>query len=99
MTGGEKVKPIKHKDFTGAVKVYGGIRDAFGKSCLLLINEDLHELRVVGKIKVQEKKTGFSKSNVIVRKYGEVIDFTRSMVKEIENMFPGYVHTEWQIWD
>lgn len=35
--------------------------------------------------------------HVYTPEYGEVIDITEATKKKIEKLFPGFIHSEWQI--
>lgn len=79
--------------------VYSGIQDAFGNSCYVVVNDNLQEFRTIGKnptYNIQKKNVP---RYVRVRKYLDVIDLKRSVARELEKLFPDYIHTTWQIWD
>ena len=97
-----KLKKIENKDFREGIEVYTGIKDYFGKSCLLLINNDLTEWKIVQKYADYECKKNYyqrNKMNVIPKKYGTVIDVTREVFEQLTTMFEGYRHPLMQIWN
>lgn len=93
------MKRIENKDFDEEIEVYSGIKDIFGNTCLLLVNNDLKELRIVSKNKDYQKKRKHLNSikcgYVHTPKYGEVINISRNTMTDIMEEFPGYKHTEW----
>lgn len=95
------MKRIESKDFAKDIEVYSGIKDSFGNVCLLLVNKDLQELRIVSKNKDYKKERKHLDSikcgYVYTSKYGEVINISRNTMVEIMEEFPGYKHTEWII--
>lgn len=95
------MKRIESKDFAKDIEVYSGIKDSFGNVCLLLVNKDLQELRIVSKNKDYKKERKHLDSikcgYVYTPKYGEVINISRNTMVEIMEEFLGYKHTEWII--
>lgn len=95
------MKRIESKDFIKDIEIYSGVKDSFGNACLLLVNKDLQELRIVIKNKDYQKKRKHLDSikcgYVYTSKYGEVINISRNTMVEIIKEFPGYKHTEWII--
>lgn len=93
------MKRIENKDFNKEIDVYSGIKDSFGNACLLLVNGDLKELRIVSKNKDYKKERkhldSIKCSYVYTPKYGEVINISRNTMVKIMEEFPGYKHTEW----
>lgn len=93
---------IDNKDF-GDRKVFSGVKDWFGKKCLLVVDEDLQEIRLVRENEDYKKHRRFLEKRgcgyVITPKYGEIIDFSSRVAREIENIFPGYRHAQWNIWN
>lgn len=96
------LKRIDNKDF-GDRKVFSGVKDWFGKKCLLVVDEDLQELRLLRENNDYAKHRRFLEScgcgYVHTSKYGEIIDVSSRVAREIENLFPGYCHTQWTIWN
>lgn len=83
------------------VIVYDGFKDAFGKKMFVVIHETLNELRLYSKYPDFQKRRNAldheKLNHVWTPKYGIVIDVTESTKKKIEKLFPGFIHTEWQI--
>lgn len=86
-----------NKDFTDC-RVYSGIKDYYGNSCYLVINDDMEEYRIMAKNPDYTKRTKKLPKYVIVPKYLEVIDLHMETATELEKLFPNYKHTTWQIW-
>ena len=80
---------------------YDGFKDAFGKKMFVVIHETLNELRLYSKYPDFQKRRNAldheKLNHVWTPKYGIVIDVTESTKKKIEKLFPGFIHTEWQI--
>ena len=87
------------KHFSSDCRVYSGIKDAFGNRCYVVVNYVLREFRVVGKNPYYSTNRKRLPKHVIVPKYLPVIDLKRSVARELEAMFPDYVHNMWTIWD
>ena len=88
------------RDFSENIKVITGYKDAFNHSVMLLVNEDMKEIRTVGKnpdYRAAKKKLEKHK-NIVVPKYLEVIDITLNTYNKIMSKYKGYSHTQWQIW-
>ncbi len=83
------------------VVAYSGFRDAFGGKMYVVINTTLNELRLYGKNPYYQKERkrldNMKCQHVIVPEYLSVIDVTAKIKKKIEDIFPGYVHSEWQV--
>ena len=87
------------KHFDPDCYVYSGIKDAYGNPCYVVINYMLEEFRIVGKNPYYSTDRKRLPKHVIVPKYLPVIDLKRSVARELEAMFPDYVHNMWTIWD
>ena len=97
-----KLKQIQNKDFQDRIDVYQGIKDYYGKSCLLLVNNDLMEWKLVQKYANYEHRKRFfqrNKMNVIPEKYGTVIDVSKETFEQLTAIFEGYRHPSMQVWD
>lgn len=98
------IKEIENKDFCEYVKVYSGIKDCFGRKCLILINEITDEMRIVyANTKEYDRRRKWLDSHGysyigIMPKYGKAIDFTEQTAKEIKEYFSGHHCPELQIW-
>lgn len=92
------MKEIYRKD---DVIAYDGFRDAFGGEIFIVIHETMQELRLYGRYKDFKKRRKSLDSaklkHVWTPEYGEVIDITEATKKKIEKLFPGFIHSEWQI--
>lgn len=92
------MKEIYRKD---NVIAYDGFRDAFGNKMFAVIHETLNELRLYSKYSdFQKKRKALDRAklkHVLISEYGVVIDITEATKRRIEKLFPGYIHTEWQI--
>lgn len=97
------MKKVNSKDFKDGIDVYSGIKDYFGNSCLLLVDNDLKEIRIVRKNEDYNKKRkhldSIGCSKVYTSKYGEVIDITAKTEEKLQSEFPGYKHTQWSVWN
>ena len=87
------------KHFNSDCHIYSGIKDAFGNCCYVVVNYMLEEFRIVGKNPCYSTDRKRLPKYVIVPKYLPVIDLKRSVARELEAMFPDYVHNMWTIWD
>lgn len=87
------------KHFDSDCYVYSDIKDAFGNPCYVVVNYMLEEFRIVGKNPYYSTDRKRLPKHVIVPKYLPVIDIKRSVARELEAMFPDYVHNMWTIWD
>lgn len=87
------------KYFDSDCYVYSGIKDAYGNPCYVVINYMLEEFRVVGKNPCYSRDRKRLPKHVIVPKYLPVTDLNRSVARELETMFPDYIHNMWAIWD
>lgn len=96
------MKEIKNTEFLPEIKVFSDVKDVFGNNVLILVDDDLEEFRTVAKNKEygkQKKELAARKlSHVIPEKFLTVIDFTADTVRKMEKAFPGYRHTDFQIW-
>lgn len=94
----DTMKEIYRKD---DVIVYDGFRDAFGNKMFVVIHETLNELRLYSKYSDFQKRRKAldceKLKHVLISEYGIVIDITEATKKKIEKLFPGFIHTEWQI--
>ena len=88
---------VKH--FDSDCYAYSGIKDAYGNPCYVIVNYMLEEFRIVGKNPYYSTDKKKLPKHVIVPKYLPVIDIKRSTARELEAMFPDYIHNMWQIWD
>ena len=94
---------LKNHTFRDDIKVYSGLKDYYGHTMLILVDDNIKHLRTVGKLPDYKKHrhmldvNGFS--YIGTPEYAEVIDITRATYKKITEEFPGYSHTQWQIWD
>ena len=88
---------VKH--FDSDCYAYSGIKDAYGDPCYVVVNYMLEEFRIVGKNPYYTTDRNRLPKHVIVPKYLPVIDIKRSTARELEAMFPDYIHNMWQIWD
>lgn len=92
------MKEIYRKD---DVIAYDGFRDAFGKKMFVVINTTTSEMKLMAKYQDFESrrrnldKNGFT--YIHIPKYGEVIDITGKTQRKLEDLFPHYRHTQWQI--
>ena len=97
------MKELKNHTFRDGVTVYSGLQDYFGNSMLVLVDDDMNELRTVGKLKDYKKRRRMldekNLRHVSTPEYGEVIDITKRTYDKIMENFPGYSHTRWQILD
>lgn len=87
------------KHFDSDCYAYSGIKDVYGNSCYVIVNYMLEEFRIVGKNPYYSTDRKKLPKHVIVPKYLPVIDLKRSVARELEAMFPDYVHNMWTIWD
>ena len=87
------------KHFNSDCYAYSGIKDVYGNSCYVIVNYMLEEFRIVGKNPYYSTDRKRLPKHVIVPKYLPVIDLKRSVARELEAMFPDYIHNMWQIWD
>ena len=87
------------KHFDSDCYAYSGIKDVYGNSCYVIVNYILEEFRIVGKNPYYSTDKKRLPKHVIVPKYLPVIDIKRSVARELEAMFPDYVHNMWTIWD
>ena len=87
------------KYFDSDCYVYSGIKDAYGNPCYVVVNYMLEEFRIVGKNPYYSTDRKRLPKHVVVPKYLPVIDLKRSVARELEAMFPDYVHNMWTIWD
>ena len=87
------------KHFDSDCYVYSGIKDAYGNPCYVVVNYMLEEFRIVGKNPYYSTDRKRLPKHVVVPKYLPVIDLKRSVARELEAMFPDYVHNMWTIWD
>lgn len=87
------------KHFDSDCYAYSGIKDVYGNSCYVIVNYMLEEFRIVGKNPYYSTDRKRLPKHVIVPKYLPVIDIKRSVARELEAMFPDYVHNMWTIWD
>lgn len=87
------------KYFDSDCWVYSGIKDAYGNHCYVVVNYMLEEFRIVGKNPCYTTDRKKLPKYVGVPKYLPVIDLKRSTARELEAMFPDYIHNMWQIWD
>ena len=87
------------KHFDTDCWVYSGIKDDYGNPCYVVVNYMLEEFRIVGKNPYYATDRKRLPKNVVIPKYLPVIDLKRSTARELEAMFPEYVHNMWQIWD
>ena len=87
------------KHFDSDCYAYSGIKDVYGNSCYVIVNYMLEEFRIVGKNPYYSTDRKRLPKHVIVPKYLPVIDLKRSVARELEAMFPDYIHNMWQIWD
>jgi len=87
------------KHFDTDCWVYSGVKDAYGDPCYVVVNYMLEEFRIVGKNPYYAIDRKRLPKNVVIPKYLPVIDLKRSTARELEAMFPEYVHNMWQIWD
>lgn len=87
------------KHFDSDCYAYSGIKDVYGNSCYVIVNYMLEEFRIVGKNPYYSTDRKKLPKHVIVPKYLPVIDIKRSVARELEVMFPDYVHNMWTIWD
>ena len=87
------------KHFDSDCYAYSGIKDVYGNSCYVIVNYMLEEFRIVGKNPYYSTDRKKLPKHVIVPKYLPVIDIKRSVARELEAMFPDYVHNMWTIWD
>lgn len=96
------MKLVQNDDFRAGVKVYAGLRDAFRKSMLVLVDENMQEVRTVSKLpeynKHRKKLDALRLYHVQTPRYAEVIDITKKTYNTITDLFPGYAHTQWQVW-
>lgn len=92
------MKEIYRKD---DVIAYDGFMDAFGNKMFVVIHETLNELRLYSKYPdFQKRRKALDRAklkHVLISEYGIVIDITEATKRKIEKLFPGYIHTEWQI--
>lgn len=83
------------------VIAYDGFKDAFGKKMFIVIYETLNGLRFYSRYTEFKKRRNaldrVKLKHVWTPEYGIVIDITEETKKRIEKLFPGYIHTEWQI--
>lgn len=87
------------KHFDSDCYAYSGIKDVYGNSCYVIVNYMLEEFRIVGKNPYYSTDRKKLPKHIIVPKYLPVIDLKRSVARELEAMFPDYVHNMWTIWD
>lgn len=87
------------KHFDSDCWVYSGIKDAYGNPCYVVVNYMLEEFRIVGKNPYYAIDRKRLPKNVVIPKCLPVIDLKRSTARELEAMFPDYIHNMWQIWD
>lgn len=87
------------KYFDSDCYAYSGIKDAYGNPCYVIVNYMLEEFRIVEKNPYYSTDRKKLPKHVIVPKYLPVIDLKRSTARELEAMFPDYVHNMWTIWD
>ena len=85
------------------IKVFTGLRDAFNNPFLLAVNDDLKEIKLLGKnpdYRSSRKELDKKRLNhVIVPEFIEVIDISRKTEQFILDIFPGYRHPQFQVWD
>lgn len=97
------MKELQNHKFREGVKVYSGLKDYFGNTMLVLVDDDLQEVRIVSKLpeynKRRRKLDALRLYHVYTPEYAEVIDITRKTYNKIIKNFPDYAHTQWQIWD
>lgn len=83
------------------VIAYDGFRDTFGNKMFVVIHKTLNELRLYSRYPDFPKRRNVldreKLKHVWTPEYGIVIDVTESTKKKIEKLFPGFIHTEWQI--
>lgn len=87
------------KHFSSDCWVYSGIKDAYGNPCYVVVNYMLEAFKIVGKNPYYSTDRKRLPKHVVVPKYLSVIDLKRSVARELEAMFPDYVHNRWTIWD
>ena len=87
------------KHFSSDCRVYSGIKDAFGNRCYVVENYRLKEFRIVGKNPRYSTDRKKLPKYIVVPKYLPVTDLNRSVARELEAMFPDYIHNMWAIWD
>lgn len=87
------------KYFDTDCRVYSGVKDAYGNTCYLVVNNLLNEFRIVGKNPYYSADRKRLPKFVIVPKYLSVIDLKRSTARALEIAFPDYIHPMWTIWD
>lgn len=79
----------------------GGFKDTFGNKFFVVVDETLQELRLYSRYKDFHKRRNSlncMKFNYVwIPEYGIVINITETTKRKIENLFPGYKHTEWQV--
>ena len=97
------MKELQNHELREGVKVYSGLKDYFGNTMLVLVDDDMQEVRIVSKLPEYNKRRrrldALNLRHVITPKYAEVIDITRKTYNKIMDNFPDYAHTQWQIWD
>lgn len=84
-------------------KVYDcNVKDYFGNKVEIWHNEALNEYRLMSKNENynQNRKQldSIGCKNVIVQRYGEIIDITYDTFKKLSNLFDGVKHTQFQLW-
>lgn len=90
----------KNTDFGRDREVYK-VKDASGKPCFLVVDNDLYEVRIMAKNPEYKKRRKaldtLGYSFIGVQEYLEVVKISPATKKEIETEFPGYAHPAWEI--
>ena len=97
------MKELQNHEFREGVKVYSGLKDYYEHTMLVLVDDDLQEVRTFSKLpeynKRRKRLDALKFGYVYTPQYAEVIDITRTTYNKIMDNFPDYAHTRWQIWD